>query len=34
MGAQCPGGAATCATSDACGTGTYCSNGCCVGVIQ
>lgn len=31
---QCPMGTTVCGANDACPTATYCSNGCCIGVIQ
>jgi len=30
----CPTGIQSCANGETCATGTYCSNGCCIGIIQ
>ena len=30
----CPAGTTACSANDACGAGSWCSNGCCIGVIQ
>lgn len=32
-GAKCPVGSTTCTSDSGCGSGSYCSNGCCIGVI-
>ena len=33
-GQQCPTGTTVCGANDSCPAATYCSNGCCIGVIQ
>lgn len=33
-GQMCPTGTTVCGANDSCPTATYCSNGCCIGVIQ
>ena len=34
MGQQCPTGTTVCGAGDTCPMNTFCSNGCCIGVIQ
>jgi hypothetical protein len=30
----CPTGETTCTADADCGSGEYCSNGCCIGIVQ